>query len=66
MKQFFYKNKMLISVIAIIVYFLVIYALNIKLSFNNVQITGAIVIALVITFMNFYTLKKFEKSKKID
>lgn len=66
MKQFFYKNKMLISVIAIIVYFLIIYALNIKLSFNNVQITGAIVIALVITFMNFYTLKKFEKSKKID
>lgn len=66
MKEILVKNKLKLLGLFIVIYFILIYIINMNLSINDYQIIGAISIALIILTTNFIVVKKYEKEKKID
>lgn len=66
MKEILKRNKLKALGIFTIIYFLLIYIIDINISIENYQSIGSIAIAIIIVITNFIIIKEYEKEKKIN
>ena len=60
------KNKTILVVLGIIIYFLFIYILNLKIEINNIKVIGLTCIALIIVIADYFVLKDYKITKKMN
>lgn len=66
MKKIFKKNKLKLLGIFTIIYFILIYIINIIVPIKNPELIGTIVITIIIVATNLAIVKGYEKEKKIN
>lgn len=66
MKKIVTNHKLTLLGIFIILYFMVIYVIDIKFTINNYELLGAIIITGIIMITNFSILKQYRKEKRIN
>lgn len=60
------KNKTILVILGIIIYFLFIYILNLKIEINNIKVIGLTCIALIIFIADYFVLKDYKITKKMN
>lgn len=66
MKEMVKRNKLKFLSVGIIIYFIFLYAIDIKWKISNYQSIGAIAIAFIIVVTNWIIIKQYEKERKIN